>query len=432
MILKKIQNFNISYLIFALNLFICFTGFFGIGYMLFPILASIHILLIILKRKIKFQKSVYLICIVLFLFFSIYEITKNEYVIRDVFILSHHIFTPIIVFIYAYIFIFYISENKNKTDVIINILVYTISLLFIYGFLNMLREISIGMPNISNIHSRKICDFWSGDAMAATIQNSYLYFTLFFIPIILFYEKYSYIKKIMLSVIVLVSTIFSFMIGSRTFLVALMLIISISLYYLIKYNIKDIKKHLKYILILLIVIVSFFIIDLFDIRTTIMNSILIQRLVSGSFNIFSDPRIATWIEILGNMSNHFFGGIYELETGLRFAHNMWLDILRTSGVIPFILIIAISIFHIYEIVKLCLVTNYKYKCLLISFNLLLYVLCFLEPVFEGYYYILILFFFNMGLFFANYLISFSDSKIHDILIKISFVTIIVISFIYLI
>lgn len=103
--------------------------------------------------------------------------------------------------------------------------------------------------------------------------------------------------------------------------------------------------------------------------------------------------------VVSQLPNHFFGSIQMPTSGSRFAHNLWLDIARVSGVIPLILMLVISInflkalLNVYRSSKI----GWELKIMIVVSGFLLVIQCFIEPIIEGCIMLLLYKFFLFGL-----------------------------------
>lgn len=95
-------------------------------------------------------------------------------------------------------------------------------------------------------------------------------------------------------------------------------------------------------------------------------------------------RTQRWVDAFNLMFEYPFGWAFDYGPRDEYAHNMWLDTLRTAGIIPFLLLSYISISIIkksYKGIRLNrhMPINILAACLITSISLA----CFVEPVIEG-------------------------------------------------
>lgn len=94
-------------------------------------------------------------------------------------------------------------------------------------------------------------------------------------------------------------------------------------------------------------------------------------------------RIVRWGWVLNSIFTHPWGNISSSYYG--YAHNLWLDAGRLSGIIPFIALIVFTTLSIKKAVNLLLKNNLPlfFSCLLITLNLTFFLQSFVEPVLES-------------------------------------------------
>lgn len=94
-------------------------------------------------------------------------------------------------------------------------------------------------------------------------------------------------------------------------------------------------------------------------------------------------RIVRWNWILNSLITHPFGDISSAKYG--YAHNLWLDAGRLSGIIPFITLIIFTITSLIKAVKLVIKNHLSlfFSCFLITLNITFFLQSFVEPVLES-------------------------------------------------
>lgn len=156
----------------------------------------------------------------------------------------------------------------------------------------------------------------------------------------------------------------------RTPLIVCIICFSIAFIFSYKNN-----KKLLNILFLLIFIASVCFLGLFS-NDEIVSAYSERNNVDASTMGDRWPR---WIDALGKLFEYPFGWFNDKHTMNTYVHNMWLDVARTVGLLPFILLVAFSI-------KGFLV-SLKGRGLFVLFLLLdvsFLFSCLVEPVFEAY------------------------------------------------
>lgn len=91
-------------------------------------------------------------------------------------------------------------------------------------------------------------------------------------------------------------------------------------------------------------------------------------------------RTVRWKLAISNLFSHPYGWS---NGDVYYVHNMWLDIARLSGLIPFGLLIFFTIRSFYKVFKLLKYTNDSVAYLMLGLNLCFFLSCFVEPIFGG-------------------------------------------------
>ena len=105
-----------------------------------------------------------------------------------------------------------------------------------------------------------------------------------------------------------------------------------------------------------------------------------------------DPRKMVYQRALSQMFDYPFGG-YKMSLGLKYAHNLWIDVLYATGLIPFFFLVLYTIKSIQNIISI--INN---KTVDLQFKIVIFSIfsgCFLnfmvEPILEGVPFMFILF-----------------------------------------
>ncbi|MDC3423477.1 hypothetical protein NC797_03020 [Aquibacillus sp. 3ASR75-11] len=341
--------------------------------------------LIIINHKVsKFKITIDLLLI--FLFTVSYFIIFSLYRSAGMFTILVFLVGPIACFVLGYFIV------KTDYNFIVKSMI-TISIgLFIHGFLNMLKYFQIYgfRPSISE---RIIPDIWTGVNIAATLQGTHyaIISSLLFYSIIVLKDR----KHILVSSIIILATvlsaIFSFISGTRTLLV--IIVINFCFSFLIygfqrRKNYKEFLKLLFAILSSFTVVYLIYISNTFGIKDFVLNSTWYLR--SETNTLESDPRMLFWKTAISQMFQFPFGG-YRM--GFSYAHNLWLDVLNATGLIPFFFL---SIYTIKSFINLFTIiinefVEIEFKIFIFS-TFLGFVLQFMvEPILEGVPYMFLLF-----------------------------------------
>ena len=153
------------------------------------------------------------------------------------------------------------------------------------------------------------------------------------------------------------------------------------------------RKSKKGIWLLLgIVLVTFIFINKSDI-VSITDAYSLREQAEGGHGLTdAGNRTSKWIDALSRIFTSPFG--WYKDVNYTFVHNMWLDVARLTGIIPFIAIMGITITSINNSLKLYRIKNdYLVLCVLSIITVIL-LESFVEPVIEGfdlYFYLLCMF-----------------------------------------
>lgn len=265
--------------------------------------------------------------------------------------------------------------------------------LFLYGLLNMINYFQIyGFnPNLTGL--RVVPNIWTGGVLTATLQGTY--FAL--VSSLLFYS-YILLKKgkyILLPIIIIGCTIFSiissFILGNRTLIVIVMVsfVISFLVYsFLERKNKKEFFKVLLYFSGLLSLIFIFFISNSFGLKDFVLHSTWYSRTETAS--MLDDARIKFYKIALSQMFDFPFGG-YNMS--FTYAHNLLLDVLNATGLIPFFFLLLYTLNSIKGVVNIIIYKSIdlQFKIFTLSIYLGFFLVFMVEPILEGVPYMFLLF-----------------------------------------
>ena len=274
-----------------------------------------------IKKKYFFNKSFLLL--VLFCFF--YSIHFKTF--EDIF---YYFFFPLIAYL-AGVFFFIVNERRN-VDIVYRITNISVCGFGIHAFMNYI----INQGNSRNL----LVDFYSGSLRSATCTGPIN--TLIFSLVIYFFlieknRKY----KIRGVICLIVSILYAFRLGTRTQFIILLMntLIILLIRAWEKGKILKILKVLLMCVLLVIVIYLLYRSNIFNIATFINNSNLGMRYSNEFGTSYSDAtRQERFVEGVVNIFLYPWGKPNQL-----FYHNLWLDISRVAGIIPFFLMSAYTI-----------------------------------------------------------------------------------------
>ena len=163
---------------------------------------------------------------------------------------------------------------------------------------------------------------------------------------------------------------------NRTGVAIFVICIVFSFFISTKFNIPKMFGALFVLLILVFVVLQIGLVD-----QNVLDAYA-QREEMGTYDASSmGGRSGMWVSAVGDMFVNPFGW---KPIGYTFAHNMWLDIARVSGLLAFIPFLASTILHCNNLLKLLrnkYLTNFA--VVILSINMAMLLSSFVEPVIEG-------------------------------------------------
>lgn len=295
------------------------------------------------------------------------------------------------IFIYAffpgffYLFGKYLVVPKMATG-------HLVFLFFAIGFLFSLSALVSVVVNLREGGfvqlGRDIPMLGTGVPKKATLMAAYLTFNMC-LPIIYLIRqrKIPIILQLVAGGIFMASLLSIFRLGSRTQLVICLLAIVISLLFVVpRQTAKANAKLGLFVALVVIVVLQFGLLNM----DADYFSVLGARLQESDNTASAGGRTGLWAQALGNLFAHPLGWA---GPGVRFAHNLWLDVARYAGLIPFVLLVLFtvrSLRNTYKAIRknpneLLLNTT------LLNFTLASLLIFFVEPVMEGLFFLFTLF-----------------------------------------
>lgn len=341
-----------------------FCGFYGLEN--YITLLALAVIIFTGREKYVLTKEVVSLAVILLLHTIIY--TKN-YSIPSLDWFAKNFLNPVILMI--------IGGWLCKESSAVNSLWCLIAGLFIHGALNVCHYLIYP----SSLINRTMANIWGG-SITATLQN------LLFVPIVamLFYGVFISKNKneiffiILGTVVALYSSIIT---ASRTIIYLLVILTTISFMICTK-NIGETKKKAKIVLgviVILFICLICYEINLFNIKSWLNNSALSERL-SGEKDTDTLTNNLRWVlssNVIEALKTNPFG---KLES-LRYAHNLFLDMARYTGVFPCVLLLGWSIRNLVScVVNLRKVADICYMVVFVV-SIGIFLVFFTEPILEG-------------------------------------------------
>lgn len=269
------------------------------------------------------------------------------------------------------------------TKKITNTIGYIAKIYFLYVTVNLGYSIIQGQL----LNNRNPLNIWTGTPRAATHFGTMLVIPLAYsMWLMMTGEKKC--KKILGTIMTIMSIIFTIMMASRTILLFVP-IAFVSIYFCnIKMTGKFEKKHLNQLLLCILIVVFLFLmymLNIFQFRTFLSNSQLGKRYAQGSVTtITEDGRMLHIIYLFSHLKESFWGGGYtRLHSGN--LHNIYLNVYDLSGIIPFLLLVVFSVHVMKTVLKILKMTiiNKSCKILIVVVYVLIFIQFLMEPVMES-------------------------------------------------
>lgn len=346
-------------------IFLIFFGFFGLENYL--VLFALAVILFAGVSKYDVNRSVMFLFIVLLLHVVIYYCNYSRLSMDWI---AKNFLNPVILYFLGY----WLTLRSQSSITSIKLLIYGF---FLHGALNVLFY----TINPSSMIERSMINIWGGQ-LTATLQN------LLFIPIVslLFYGIYilrDKKRKILIITACLIAVYGSIVSASRTLLYLVLICFLINMIFTAckkKYRRINI---LVSVLALVIALVAGYELNLFGIRLWVETSSLGERIATGISTNDSLRENIRWtmsLKILSELPSHPWGNI----TVVHYAHNLFLDIAKYTGIIP---ALGLLLWSISETVKQFSYTrNYcsdEWDAIMFSMTISFMIAFFLEPVLEG-------------------------------------------------
>lgn len=352
--------------LFSSNFF-SYANYMMILLLIYEVVIKRHFVLI----KVKTSTFVYLIVASLsFMFFSIYngyEISTSSFILKFI--------APIVLYYIG--FVRGLSGYKLwKTDVIV-IMFAT----FTHGFLNVIVNRNV---NVLQIAGRQYQDIYGG-AISATLQNLMFVLSSALLFYFFVYEK-NKILKILGVFAALAGAYGSIANASRTLLYVIVIVFFMCLFLHLMLNANAITGFIRGCMIasgILIVLLVVVWLNLFGIQEWFAGTALGQReaTATSTSSVAQNLRWTYAGDILRLLPKYPLGNVPYLH----YAHNLWVDIAKEGGIIPFVLYILFAIFSVFEGVRYMWKKREEnekviFVAAIFAANILVF---FTEPIMEG-------------------------------------------------
>lgn len=346
-------------------LLLIFMGIFGNYYIFFLLSIFLIVCYILKNKKILIPKSssfaLLTVFELLYLFFSL---------LYNTFEISIFLF-PILFYYDGFLLIEMSNNACKKKEYIFTIIKSIIFGLFIHGMLNYFNNL--------NSVNRNVIDYWTNTPLSATLQAMLvvLYNSLLFYY--LFYER-KITKKILYLVGFVFSLLYLFLIATRTGIIIILVTLVINVIYSLHLSGKLTMKKLFFIIIIVLILIFSYNKDIFNIKSMYEKSNLYYRINDNTVRSSDDHRFYYQINTLNKIFESF---IFKPDIKeYAYAHNMWLDIGKNTGILPFLFLFAFSVVSIVQVLKYTKYLKNKngLKIAFVSMIFALNVNFFVEPI----------------------------------------------------
>ena len=229
-------------------------------------------------------------------------------------------------------------------------------------------------------------DFWDGGIRPATYYMFYAMMTLGCV----FWALYIWKQKKMTSTcfmgFIVIELLFFGWVETRTpfLIVAIVMAVGCAMFFWLNRKESYVKKALIAVTVLVLAGVIAVSVVWFGNIFNIQNSALGQMLTHDG-GIFGNVRFKAQKNVIMQLFDYPWGGKKMDLAGLKYAHNVWLDIAYTAGLIPFVFTVAYTIFTYVECVRLFRSNevSQELKYLLIGIFVALHLDYSVEPVLDA-------------------------------------------------
>ena len=205
----------------------------------------------------------------------------------------------------------------------------------------------------SDINSQgRLSDFWTGQLLSQTQLAAWEIMLISFMPfLVVSQDVLSKTQRILLLILVIASVASVFILSSRTGLIVVLLALILSVRMMFKIgNSRMLAVFIAFCLIGFI----FFIFDLFGLRTAVLDSNLVKRLIQNEgYQIFKSERFDNYAFVLSNFFSHMLGGYnYRNAIGGE-IHNIFLDLYDEAGIVALVLFLIIAVLVARRVYYVC-------------------------------------------------------------------------------
>ena len=241
------------------------------------------------------------------------------------------------------------SKRDNKENVFLLLLFALVIGYTIHGILNSYLYFA-GYRAESG--ARKWMDIWKRSFIPGT-QHGMYYLPSFamLLPAMIYFKK----RKIM-NVCMIISTIFfsytALATRSRMSVVILAMVFCGQLLLLLLMEKNEVKKFLSNKKVLICGAILFLI--MLAAAVALMNTSVMKAFIENmgkDGGVLNNVRFTAQRNVLKALPSHLMGGMDKSVIGYNYAHNVWLDMAKLTGVIPFAVFSIYTLVTLYELIR---------------------------------------------------------------------------------
>lgn len=171
-------------------------------------------------------------------------------------------------------------------------------------------------------------------------------------------------------------------------------VILMSLIVVFRYNLK--RKYLLFYFFTLILLV--FLASNFLSLSSPVFSYLEMRTNEGNLDTMGS-RLPLWNYYFSHLLDYPFGNVPNIFTYTQYAHNLWLDVSRLTGIIPFILLLIFTFLALRIFFRFIKNSNIPslFRNVILIWQVAIYSVFFVEPIIEGLFSLFIVYCFLVGM-----------------------------------
>lgn len=271
-----------------------------------------------------------------------------------------------------------ISKNKEKS-----VITYTYSIaigFFIHAMANYI--INIGTQD------RNTIDIWTGAQRSATLQATMLTMLIGSSFYSLFILK-NKLCKLVMTIFIILSLSYNLILGTRTLIIISVVSFILSWITFLILNRKNgvlVLRNVKSLFISITVIFLVFTSNFMGITERIKDTKLLRRINKPySTEEADENRVQTVFLAMNSILDYPMGGNNDKIGDLKYAHNMWLDVGKQAGLIPFLLLILFTIISLWNFIKILRNDKFSigFKVFLIGIYSAVLLNMAVEPILQG-------------------------------------------------